>query len=589
MPSVRSLSSLVWYHHHHHAAAENADHIISFLPSRSIVFGQRPSPQPHTNRQLQVITSDYEPTSPQDFSPLSCIVAARSQDTVRKSHAAMSVIDSPASWDALTIAEKIMECSAFDELPGFNFFQLPRVAMILQTRPETFSAIQSNFECCNFDDIWKSSALHAVKADAIAHQIKASVPLQAKPDFKIIHLMHLIGSLNRSNQLDAISSHIDNGDWDTVWVCPSVYEARQVAIGKKIMASDALRKKPGFHLLKRHIRKLGLPRMELMLKDIMADNWDSVWECKEFSSFKEEVIIELILESNTLKQKPGFKFLDPKYLDLWQDDPDVLDELLSNLNDDDMDRVWASEAIREAITKAKDQAKDNTTVRVGSISDLQKAWNDEFIPQTLSTFIEAITANHRTFDITKHYSKFTPIVQSSGVGKSRLVDEFSKKVLGILFTFRMNDDTGYPPGDPEIRKYIMDHMQRPNDESVARPMAVAASLIAASISSMHSLVRAGLHTLGQGQYGNLLDYLHKEMAPVALRVATEDRALSPTNQKIQGTRSLKVGHSLLLVGKCRVRDRCRSQPKIGHSLLLVGKYRVRGHQYDVNFAPTFPN
>jgi len=153
----------------------------------------------------------------------------------------------------------------------------------------------------------------------------------------------------------------------------------------------------------------------------------------------------------------------------------------------------------------------------------------------------------------------------------------------------MNDDTGYPPGDPEIRKYIMDHMQKPNDESVARPMAVAASLIAASISTMHSLVRAGLHTLGQGQYGNLLDYLHKEMAPVALRVATEDRTLSPTSQKIQGTRSLKVGHSLLLVGKCRVRGRCRSQPKIRHSLLLVGKYRVRGHQYDVNFAPTFPN
>ena len=43
-----------------------------------------------------------------------------------------------------------------------------------------------------------------------------------------------------------------------------------------------------------------------MLADIMADNWDSVWECAEFSAFKEEVIIELIFESHTLKQKPGF-------------------------------------------------------------------------------------------------------------------------------------------------------------------------------------------------------------------------------------------------------------------------------------------
>jgi hypothetical protein len=54
---------------------------------------------------------------------------------------------------------------------------------------------------------------------------------------------------------------------------------RQAAVRKKIMVSDALRKKPDFHLFKCHIRKLGLPRMKLMLGDIMADNWDSVWEC----------------------------------------------------------------------------------------------------------------------------------------------------------------------------------------------------------------------------------------------------------------------------------------------------------------------
>jgi hypothetical protein len=110
------------------------------------------------------------------------------------------------------IVEKIMECSAFDELPGFNFFQLPCVAMTLQTRSEIFSAIQSDFERCNFDEVWKSSAFHAIKADAIVHEIKASVPLLAKPDFKIVHLMHLIGPFICSNPLDAISSHIDNGN-----------------------------------------------------------------------------------------------------------------------------------------------------------------------------------------------------------------------------------------------------------------------------------------------------------------------------------------------------------------------------------------
>ena len=199
--------------------------------------------------------------------------------------------------------------------------------------------------------------------------------------------------------------------------------------------------------------------------------------------------------------------------------------------------IWLVTNIQLASIVAEYQTKDNTTVRVGCISDLQKAWNDDYVPQTLGTFIEAITANHWDFDLTMHYSKFTPIVQSSGVGKSRLVDEFSKKVLGILFTFRMSDDTGYPPGDPEIREYILDHMPAPSDKGVSRPLAVAASLIAASISTLHSLVRAGLR---QGQCGNLLGYLHKEMAPVAVRVATERRGLSPTRQEIQGTLSLPV-------------------------------------------------
>ena len=131
--------------------------------------------------------------SPQDFSSLLCIVAARSQDTVRKPHAVAGAVDSPAPWDALTIAEKIMECSAFGGLTGFNqLLPADTCGMALLTHPKEFSAIQSDFKHCNFDDVWKSSALHAVDADAIAHETKASVALQAKPDFKIIHLEHLI-------------------------------------------------------------------------------------------------------------------------------------------------------------------------------------------------------------------------------------------------------------------------------------------------------------------------------------------------------------------------------------------------------------
>ena len=75
-------------------------------------------------------------------------------------------------------------------------------------------------------------------------------------------------------------------NWDSVWEREESSAFKGEAIGKKIMASDILQRKPGFCLLMRHIWKLGLPRMESMLEDITADNWDSAWECAEFSDYR---------------------------------------------------------------------------------------------------------------------------------------------------------------------------------------------------------------------------------------------------------------------------------------------------------------
>ena len=47
-----------------------------------------------------------------------------------------------------------------------------------------------------------------------------------------------------------------------------------------------------------------------------------------------------------------------------------------------------------------------------------------------------------------------PIIQSSGTGKFRLVDELRKEALAISFTLRDNGETGYPPGDTEVTKYL---------------------------------------------------------------------------------------------------------------------------------------
>jgi len=59
-----------------------------------------------------------------------------------------------------------------------------------------------------------------------------------------------------------------------------------------------------------------------------------------------------------------------------------------------------------------------------------------------------------TNDYSMYYSKSIPIIQSSGMGKSRLADEMGKTNFQFAFVFRSYGDTGYPPGDPEIIDYF---------------------------------------------------------------------------------------------------------------------------------------
>jgi len=40
------------------------------------------------------------------------------------------------------------------------------------------------------------------------------------------------------------------------------------------------------------------------------------------------------------------------------------------------------------------------------------------------------------------------------MGKSQLVDELSKGIFTICFILRSGGDSGYPPGDPGVTKFI---------------------------------------------------------------------------------------------------------------------------------------
>ncbi|KAI0267789.1 hypothetical protein BC834DRAFT_58548 [Gloeopeniophorella convolvens] len=56
--------------------------------------------------------------------------------------------------------------------------------------------------------------------------------------------------------------------------------------------------------------------------------------------------------------------------------------------------------------------------------------------------------------VTKRYGPFCPIIQSSGMGKSRLLDEFAKNHFSIPINLRGPNSKGFPPPDANVRDYL---------------------------------------------------------------------------------------------------------------------------------------
>jgi hypothetical protein len=55
----------------------------------------------------------------------------------------------------------------------------------------------------------------------------------------------------------------------------------------------------------------------------------------------------------------------------------------------------------------------------------------------------------------KKYAAFMPVMNSSGVGKSRCINELGTKgPLVVNLVLRSGNDAGYPPGDPELYDFL---------------------------------------------------------------------------------------------------------------------------------------
>ncbi|KAH9172798.1 hypothetical protein EDB89DRAFT_1850878 [Lactarius sanguifluus] len=83
---------------------------------------------------------------------------------------------------------------------------------------------------------------------------------------------------------------------------------------------------------------------------------------------------------------------------------------------------------------------------------VELSWSAEFIGHLPLVALETHVRDQ--MKLVETYARYCAIVQSSGMGKSRLLDEFSKKHFMIPINLRPEDARGFPPADDAVRDFL---------------------------------------------------------------------------------------------------------------------------------------
>jgi hypothetical protein len=143
--------------------------------------------------------------------------------------------------------------------------------------------------------------------------------------------------------------------------------------------------------------------------------------------------------------------------------------------------IWAAAYDVTSTTPPVDVVlEEDPRVVNGSLHSMQTAWRQPFSGDIHNSFLEIVddmNDNFKDNETVKHYAKLLPVIQSSGVGKSRLLDEVCRHRLGITFTLRLPHETGYPPGDIEITEFL-GSSERKNQSEHSTMVAFLSSAVA---------------------------------------------------------------------------------------------------------------
>ncbi|KAK2464489.1 hypothetical protein APHAL10511_003468 [Amanita phalloides] len=100
------------------------------------------------------------------------------------------------------------------------------------------------------------------------------------------------------------------------------------------------------------------------------------------------------------------------------------------------------------------EVRGYTDLRQDQVVATEESWEHPFQGSAAIGLWEHITTHYKHSDNIEVYAPFASIVQSSGMGKSRTVDELAKDHFIIPINLRGARSTGYPPADHSVRDYL---------------------------------------------------------------------------------------------------------------------------------------
>ncbi|CAE6444098.1 unnamed protein product, partial [Rhizoctonia solani] len=185
-----------------------------------------------------------------------------------------------------------------------------------------------------------------------------------------------------------------------------------------------------------------------------------------------------------------------------------------------------------ALVTTAEEAEHHTDMEPGgplakgpSNGNLQTAFEEPYLGVAHTRFIAALEYYSSYGDNKKPYMKSISVIQSSGMGKSRMVEEAAKTVFTIPANIREPLPEGqktYPPPDIKLRAYFMDH-ERKSDKLLQAEYAILLKHIFATAKSKFAYARDYRMNKSLTLAAAWADYLNQDQTPE--EVGTERRAL----------------------------------------------------------------